>query len=135
MNRSDENRSPKDLGSRSPASEEAKQQSMAGDRGAEAEGGEPQQQPPQISNRRGPEHRTPPQVRKGFPEGEAPSEQGEKGSRSPEMIARNQQGIGARSGKSAGGDRSEEEAVAGEPTGEHTRGGRQSIPGDREQNQ
>jgi hypothetical protein len=133
-----QNRQAEDLGSRSPASEEAQQQGMSGNRGAQAEQSEGAQgQPAQASNRRPSEHEQSPEQRKHFPEGHAPSEQGEKDHPSPHVIAQHQQGIGRQSGSHAGsqGDRSEEAALEGEPRGEHARHGRQDAPGSREQNQ
>lgn len=125
-----ENRESRERGSRSPASEEARTQGMSGDRGAEAEqtpgvG----KQPAQASNRRGARHEQEPEVRKGFPEGQAPSEQGD-GDPSPSTIRDHQQGIQARSGShGAHTERSEEAAQRGAPKEEHTRHGRQGVPG------
>lgn len=131
-----ENRKQDELGSKSPASEEAQRQGMAGGRGAESEqmsgGGS---QPEQGSNRSpAARHTQEPEVRKSFEPGHAPSEQGEKGHPSPHVIAQHQQGAEPRSGSHMQGDRSEEEAQRGEPKGEHTvhsRDGRQSVPGNR----
>lgn len=127
-------RESRDVGSRSPVSEEAKDQEWSGARGGpragRSEGTQPQ--PPQASGRRGAGHEQPPTVRKGFEPGRAPSEQGEKDHPSPHVIARHQQGIEPRSGShTAHGERSEEEAQRGEPRGEHARHGRQHLPGDR----
>lgn len=126
-----EDRKPNEIGGRSPATEEAKDQALAGRRGAEAEGGAAERQPSQSSNRRGARHEEPPHVRRGFQEGQAPSDQGDRSSPSPERIAQDQQGMKGGSGSHAAGDRSQEEAVSGEPKGDHTRSGRQSTPGDR----
>ena len=126
-----EDRSPNEVGGRSPANEEAKEQGYAGRRGAESEGGASQGQPAQSSNRRGSRHEEPPEVRRSFQEGRAPSEQGDKSNPSPEEIKQHQQGMKGGSGAHAGGDRSEERAVSGEPKGDHTRHGRQNTPGDR----
>lgn len=124
-------RKPQDVGSESPASEEAKQQGMSGDRGASAAQSPDSRpgQPAQASGRRGAEHRQEPEVRKHFPEGHAPSEQGSKEHPSPHVIAQHQQGIEGQSGsRSAHGNRTEEEAQRGEPSGEHARGSRQHVP-------
>lgn len=129
----DRQRKPQDRGSRSPANEEAKEQGMSGNRGAE-EGrveGE-QRQPPQGSDRApAARHQQPAEERKGFSTGQAPSEQGEKAHPSAEVVKQNQQGATPRSGSHAGGDRSEEEAQRGSPSGDHTRHGREGLPGHR----
>ncbi|MGI9180385.1 MAG: hypothetical protein ACR2H9_07800 [Longimicrobiaceae bacterium] len=129
------NRKATELGSRSPASEEAKEQGASGQRGGPREGRTPDMtpdQPAQASGRRGEQHEDPPQERKSFAPGQAPSEHGE-GKPGPEQIARNQQGIGRQSGsRSAHGERQEEEAQRGGPQEGHTRAashGRQSVPG------
>ncbi len=129
----DQNRKATELGSRSPASEEAKEQGASGQRGGPREGQNPSMtpdQPAQASGRAGGQE--PPQERKSFPPGQAPSEQGE-GEPGPEQIAKHQQGIGRQSGShSAHGERQEEEAQRGEPQEGHTRAashGRQSVPG------
>ncbi len=112
-------RDPKDLGSRSPVSEEAKEQNAAGQRGgprAPKEQPEKQKQPPQTSGRRGAQHEQPPQERRSFEPGQAPSEQGE-GSPKPGTVAKEQgqQGVKRQSGShSAKGERTEEEAQKGE---------------------
>lgn len=123
-------------GSRSPASEEAKEQRLTGHQGgprASREGESLQGQPPQGSGRRGAAKEEEPRLRKGFEEGRAPSEQGD-GTPGPEKIASGgQQGISAQSGShSARGERVQEEAVRGEPRSEHIREGRQKAPGDRQ---
>jgi hypothetical protein len=132
----DPNKKAEDVGSESPTSEEAQQQGMSGDKGGQqARTQGTAKQPAQASGRRPSEREQDPEVRSGFPAGQAPSEQGD-GEPSPHVIAQHQQGIGRQSGShSAHGERSEEAAQAGEPEGEHTRHGRQSVPGDREQNQ
>ncbi len=129
------NRKPTELGSRSPASEEAKEQGASGQRGGPREARNPDMtpdQPAQVSGRRGGRHQEPPLERKSFAPGQAPSEQGEGGP-SPEQIARHQQGIGRQSGShSAQGERQQEEAQRGSPQEGHTRAashGRQSVPG------
>lgn len=114
---------------------ESTEQGRSGRSGAEAsqEGGragQPRQGAGRVEQPRGsdePEHH--------FESGTAPSEQGEKDHPSPDVIARNQQGL-AGSGRASGShgahdDRSEEVAQGGEPSGDHTRHGRQSTPGDR----
>lgn len=132
----DQNRDARDLGSRSPASEEAQQQNASGQRGgprAEQTPAETQDQVAQTSGRRGAQHRDPASERKSFAPGQAPSEQGEQGSPSPEQIAKNQQGIGGQGGAhGAHGDQSQGVAQRGEPYGDHTRNGRETMPGDRE---
>lgn len=129
-----ENRGSRERGSRSPASEEARTQEMSGARGAEAEQTPGTgKQPAQASNRRGARHEQEPEARKGFPEGQAPAEQGD-GDPSPSTIRDRQQGIEAGSGShGAHTERSEEAAQRGAPKGEHTRHGREDVParGDR----
>lgn len=131
--RHEEARAARDVGSRSPASEEAKEQRHAGEQSgprAAQSPGSGQQQPPQGSQRVS--NRQPPEVRRHYAEGEAPSEQGAGGERSAEVIARQQQGIEPESGShSAHGEHTEQAATSGEPEGEHTRHGRQHVPGDR----
>lgn len=126
----------RERGSRSPGSGEAREQGMSGAQGgsrAERSGAGDGERTPQGSGRvenRGGER--PGEGQTGFAAGHAPSEQGESGHPSPHVIARGQQGIGARSGnRPAHGDRGEEEAQRGEPRGEHARHGRQSVSGDR----
>lgn len=131
MSNTNENRKPSDVGASSPPNEEAKEQLGSGFAGAEAQGGPAQKQPAQASNRRGAQHEEPAHVRKSFEEGNAPSEQGDQSNPSPERIAQHQQGLKPQSGSHRSGDRSQEAAVSGEPKGEHTRSGRQSVPGDR----
>ena len=129
-----EHRKAKDLGSESPASQEAQSQGMAGTRGAEASGTPGVQAQPEQGSNRSPaaRHNQEPEVRKGFAPGQAPSEQGEKDHPSPHVIAQHQQGTEPRSGShGVRGDRSEEEAQRGGPGGEHTRHGRQGTPGTR----
>ncbi len=125
-------RKPSELGSRSPASEEAKEQGASGQRGGPREAQNPDvtpDQPAQASGRRGGQHLEPPEERKSFPPGHAPSEQGEGGP-SPEMIAKHQQGIRGQSGShSAQGETAEEEAERGGPREGHTRHGRHAVPG------
>lgn len=127
-------RKPQDAGSRSPASEEAKEQGLSGRAGVrEATTGADGDQPPQGSGRSpGAANEQPREARKHFEPGAAPSEQGEKGHPSPEKIREHQQGIGRQSGSHrAGPDRSEEVAEQGEPDEDHTRHGRQTTPGHR----
>lgn len=125
-----ENRESRERGSRSPGSEEARTQGMSGARGAEAERTQRiGKQPAQASGRRDPRHEQEPEARKGFAEGQAPSEQGD-GDPSPSTIRDRQEGIQARSGShGAHTERSEEAAQRGAPTGEHIRHGRQDVPG------
>lgn len=125
----------RERGSDSPGSKEAQEQSMAGGQGAQASGSRGAESQPEQGSDRGPaaRHTQEPERRKGFEPGHAPSEQGEKGHPSPHVIAQHQQGIEPRSGNHAGGpDRSEEAAQSGEPAGEHTLHGRQSVGGDRQ---
>lgn len=131
-------RDARDLGSRSPASEEAKEQNASGQRGGPRQGGPRPAVPDQVaqtSGRRSAQHESRPEERSGFAPGQAPSEQGEKDHPSPEMIARGQQGLRGQSpAHGAHRERSEEDEQHGEPRGEHTRGarqGRQRLPGDR----
>lgn len=82
----DGNRTPEDVGSDSPASEQAKEQTRTGAQGAARGSGEKggtDRQPPQGSGRSGggPEAR----ARKHFEDDEAPDQQ-ENGTRSPEAI-------------------------------------------------
>jgi hypothetical protein len=128
-------RDEKDLGSRSPASEEAKQQNASGQRGgprSEGQRSESDHQVARTSGRRGARHEQVPEERMGFDPGQAPSDQGDKEHPSPHMIAQTQQGIRGQS--PSRGERSEEQAHDGEPQGQHTphaRHGRQHLPGDR----
>ncbi|HEX2091091.1 MAG TPA: hypothetical protein VHG28_01770 [Longimicrobiaceae bacterium] len=129
-------RKPQDVGSDSPASREAKEQGMSGTRGGARAAQDPDPtpgQPAQASGRRGAQHEQPPEERKNFAPGQAPSEQGEKDHPSPHVIAQHQQGIEGRSGSSGGahGNRAEEESQHGEPRGGHARHGREHLPGDR----
>lgn len=133
-----EYRDAKDLGSRSPASDEAKQQNASGQRGgprSEGQRSDSDHQVPQTSGRRGAQHEEGPEERKHFEAGQAPSEQGETDHPSPHVIAQGQQGIGGQSAShGAHREQSEEEAQGGSPQGTHTRHaqhGRQQMPGDR----
>lgn len=122
------------VGRGSPGSEEAARQSKSGLRGAEqsqVEGAKGQ--PPQGSQRApAARHQEEPEVRKHLAEGRAPSEQGERGHPSPEVVKRHQQGAEPRSGShSAHGERIEEESQRGGPGHDHTREGRQQTPGHR----
>lgn len=90
---------PKDLGKESPASGEAKEQSISGTRGGPQQSrprGTPKQ-PAQTSGRRSKRHEQAPKARKSFAPDEDPSEQGE-GEPSAETIKKrsDQQGIDAR---------------------------------------
>jgi hypothetical protein len=136
--RKDEHRDEWARGSRSPASEEAKQPNAAGQRGgprSEGQRAESDQQVPQTSGRRGAQHEDRPEERKSFAPGQAPSEQGEGEHPSPQVIAQNQQGIRGQSpSHGAHREQSEEAAQQGEPEGTHTRAaqhGRQQSPGER----
>src|SRR5690606_23685401 len=95
----DPDRRPEDIGADSPASGEAKRQSIAGARGGprQAQPRGKERQPPQSSGRRSKRHEHLPTARKSFSPEEDPSLQG-RGGPSPEMIARSQQGIEPRSG-------------------------------------
>jgi hypothetical protein len=115
------------------SSRESKEQGSSGRRGSESEGvegsgGQPRQGSGRVE-RQGesePKHH--------FEPGSSPSEQGEKEHRSPEVIARRQQGTagaGTGQGGGSGTERSEEVAQGGDPGGEHTRHGRQGLTGDR----
>lgn len=129
----DPDREPEDIGSESPASEEAKEQRRAGQRGGPQQAKTPGRgrQPPQTSGRRPARHEQPPKERKRFSPEESPSAQGD-GEPSPETLKRRQgqQGIEPKSGShSAHGERAEEEARKGPPRDEHARHGRQHVPG------
>ena len=120
-------------GGRAPASEEAKEQGMAG-----AQGGPRSEQPGQQSaspqGTQRVENDTPPSERKHFEAGRAPSEQG-RGDPKPDTIAEHQQGMKGQSGShGAHSERGEESATRGEPHDTHARHGRQQTPGDRERN-
>lgn len=115
--REDRNRTAKDVGSDSPASEEAKEQTRTGIQGAPrgtGEAGGTDRQPGQSSGRSGggPE----PTARKHFDDDERPSAQGE-GEPAPERLRTSpgQQGVGGKSGTTAGGQqRGEDEATVHE---------------------
>lgn len=127
----DPDRRPEDIGADSPASGEAKRQSIAGARGGprQAQTRGKERQPPQSSGRRSKRHEHLPTARKSFSPEEDPSLQG-RGGPSPEMITRSQQGIEPRSGShSAHGERTEELGQQGPPDHSHTRAGRQRVPG------
>lgn len=129
-------RKPQDVGSDSPASGEAKEQRIAGARGGPQEARTPPRvakQPPQTSATRSAGHRQVPKARKTFAPEEDPSKQG-AGEPGPEQLKERPslQGIGGQSGShSAQGERTEEEAQAGEPKAGHAWRGRQHLPGDR----
>jgi len=100
-------RRPQDIGKDSPAKGEAKEQSIAGDRGGPRA---PQirgvgKQPAQTSGRRSKRHEEPPKEAKSFSPEEAPSEQGE-GEPSPEQLKERSslQGIEPRSGSHSADD-------------------------------
>lgn len=120
-------------GSHSPASEEAKEQGFTGAQGGprEARGEGSGDAQPRQGTQHNEGHGEEPEERKSFAPGQAPSEQG-RGEPRPQQIAKNQQGIGAKSGsRGAHDEHGEEEAQRGEPAAEHTRHGRQHVPGDR----
>lgn len=129
----DPHKRPEDVGSESPASEEAKEQGRTGHSGGprEAKPGGKSHQPAQTSGRRPTRHEQPPTERKSFSPEESPSAQGD-GEPSPETLKKRQaqRGIAPRSGShSAHGERTEEEGRKGPPSGEHARHGRQHVPG------
>lgn len=126
-------RKPKDVGSESPASGEAKEQLRTGHRGGPQEDQVPgkTKQPAQESGRRSVRHEPIPTEPKSFAPEENPALQG-KGRPSPERLkARSsEQGIEPRSGSHrAHGERTEERAMQGEPDRGHARHGRQRVPG------
>jgi hypothetical protein len=115
---------------------ESTEQGASGRRGAQAsqtegEGRQPRQGSNRVEQPRGEE-----EPKHHFEGGRAPSEQGERDHRSPEVIAREQQGLAGRGGASgshgARNDQSEELSARGEPQEDHTRHGRQETPGDRQ---
>lgn len=88
MSEKPEYRKASEVGSRSPASEEAQEQNASGQRGAprgERSAATPDQ-PAQTSGRRGGRNQDPGEERKSFEAGEAPSEQGD-GSPSAESVS------------------------------------------------
>lgn len=122
------------IGRDSPGSKEADEQGMTGRRGAEeAQVQRTREQPEQGSNRSpAGGHQPEPERTKHFDAGHAPSEQGEKEHRSPQVVKEHQMGAHPRSGShSAHGERTEEESQRGEPDTTHTRQGRQTAPGHR----
>jgi hypothetical protein len=128
-------RKAKDVGSRSPAKGEAKEQQIAGAASGPQEAQTPPRdggkQPPQTSGRRAAAHEHVASERKNFEPEEDPSEQG-RGAARPERIKQqsSQQGIGGRSPAHAGRtERAEEESQKGPPREGHTRTGRQHLPG------
>ena len=107
----------------------------SGRRGAQASQADGEGRPPRQGANRVEQPRTEEEPKHHFERGRAPSEQGEQEHRSPEVIARNQQGL-AGSGRASGShgarsDRSQERSVRGAPQEDHTRHGRQETPGDR----
>jgi hypothetical protein len=136
----DERRTPKDVGTDSPASETAKQQRMSGTSSGPQEGRESprtEKQPPQTSGRRDPAHEHRGTVRRGYEAAEDPERQGD-GDPGPDQIRKSpdMQGIGGSgAGGQVGADDAESRAQEGEPEGEHTRQGRQKSPGDRDPQQ
>jgi hypothetical protein len=132
--RDDRQRDARDVGSDSPASRTAKAQRVSGTAGGPQEGApgkRGQRQPPQGSGRRGARHEHKPEQRKGFDASSDPDRQGE-GAPGPEQIRDRVagRGISARSGSHrARGEDTEAVARSGAPQEGHTRGGRQSVPG------
>jgi hypothetical protein len=126
----DPHRKPQDIGKDSPATGEAKRQSITGDKGgprsAQIRG--KGKQPPQSSGRRSKRHEQAPTEAKSFTPEENPVEQGE-GEPSPERLkARSRiQGLEPRSGShQAQGERTEETGMEGPPAhGRTPREGRQ----------
>jgi hypothetical protein len=135
-----EHKDAKDVGSRSPASESAKEQRMSGTSGGAQASGESSQdggkQPPQTSGRRDPAHEHDGAVRRGYEAAQDPERQGD-GDPGPEQVrdSSSMQGLGGAGGGSGRGGQAEERAQSGEPQGEHTRQGRQKSPGDRDPQQ
>jgi hypothetical protein len=136
----EEHRTPKDVGSDSPASESAKQQRMSGTSGGPQASGErgSGKQPPQTSGRRDPAHEHEGTVRKGYDAAQDPEKQGD-GDPGPEQLkdSPSMQGHGGAGGGSRGASAEDttERSHAGEPQGERTTGGRQKEPGDRDPQQ
>jgi hypothetical protein len=132
----EKDRSAKDVGSKSPPSESAKEQRMSGSKGgAQASGGSAGQdkQPPQTSGRRDPAHEHDGTVRKGYDAAQDPERQGD-GDPGPEQIRDSSSMQGAAGGAGGGmgqGSRKQESAQSGDPQDGHTRSGRQKAPGDR----
>lgn len=126
-------REPEDIGSESPATGEAKAQSISGARGGPRQPKTPgkPKQPAQDSGRRSARHQTRPTARKGFARGESPAAQGTGKPRPARLRARDAaQGIEPRSGSHrAHGERTEERGQQGPPDHGHTRHGRQRVPG------
>jgi hypothetical protein len=120
----------------SPPSEAMKEQQIAGARGGpqqEREEPDTERQPPQTSNRRSKAHEHAPKERE-FSASNNPNDQGE-GSPGPEQLKRqsSMQGHGGRSHSGAPKTpEKDESSQRGEPKEEHTRGGRQKMPGDRD---
>jgi hypothetical protein len=84
----DERRTPKDIGTESPASETAKQQRMSGTSSGPQEGREAprtEKQPPQTSGRRDPAHEHRGTVRRGYEAAEDPERQGD-GDPGPDQV-------------------------------------------------
>lgn len=137
----EEKRSAKDVGSRSPASESAKEQRMAGTSSGPQEAQESprtEKQPPQTSGRRDPAHEHEGTVRRGYEAAQDPERQGD-GDPGPEQIRDSSamQGHGGRGnvGRAAKAEDKTERSQEGEPAGRHTAPGRQHVPGDRDPKQ
>src|SRR5688500_11528900 len=119
----------------SSISEVAKQQRAAGKRGGpqEARPASSDRQPPPPSKRRSPRHEHETTVERGYEASQNPEKQGD-GDPGPERLreSSSMQGHAGRSHRGRGGSTTTERAHAGEPAREHTRAGRQSVPGDRD---
>lgn len=130
-------KNPKDVGRDAPGSRIAKEQRMAGTSSGPQEAREAPEtpkQPPQTSNRRGKAHEHEPTVRKGYEAAQNPERQGD-GDPGPEQISERSSLQGHAGRSHAGASRPSdvtEQKHKGEPGGEHTREGRQKIPGDRD---
>jgi hypothetical protein len=133
-------RTPKDVGSRSPASESAKEQRMSGTASGPQEGREAprtEKQPPQTSGRRDPAHEHRGTVRKGYEASRDPERQGD-GDPGPAQLrdSPGMQGIGGSGSRGrVRAEDAEERAQSGEPEGGHTAHGRQAEPGARDPQQ
>lgn len=133
-----ERRSAKDIGSESPAGGSAKTSNIAGARGAPRASQTPGMgdQPPQSSNRRSAKHEHKPEMRKHLEPEQDPAQQGRGPARAQTLKQQpGMQGIGAKGRGASTGEssRPEEASQRGEPREEHTRHGRQDVPGDRQQ--
>jgi hypothetical protein len=134
-------RTPKDIGTDSPASTSAKEQRISGTQGgprASREAPRTEKQPPQTSGRRSAAHEHAGTVRRGYDEAQDPDRQGD-GDPGPDQLGRSDavQGIGGGAGQRGRvpAEHGEERAQGGEPQERHTREGRQKSPGDRDPQQ